>query len=69
MMDQEVFGEILLIVSSLINLISVDHYFTRALRRFATCRKLASSLELPTIFDDNLNTTSVSFFLFETLIY
>ena len=53
------------------NLISVDKWFAKALRRFATCLlvnsnlwgKLVSSSELPIIFDDNLKTTSVSFFI------
>ena len=52
-------------------IISVDCFFAKALRRFATCLtvnndlcgKLVSSLELPIIFDDNLKTTSVSLFI------
>ena len=53
------------------NLISVDKWFEKALRRFLTCLlitnnlwgKLVSSSELPTIFDDNLKTSSASFFI------
>ena len=53
------------------NLISVAELFAKDLRRFATCLllnnnscgKLVSSSELPIIFDDNLKTTSVSFFI------
>ena len=53
------------------NLISVDVWLAKALRRFATCLlfnnnlcgKLASSSELPIIFDDNLKITSTPFFI------
>ena len=53
------------------NLISADELFAKDLRRFATCllvnssscRKLITSSELPIIFDYNLKTTSVSFFI------
>ena len=53
------------------NLISVDELFAKALRRFETClivhnnlcEKLVSSLELPIIFDDNLKTILVLFFI------
>ena len=53
------------------NLISADELFANVLRRFATyllvnnnsCRKVVSSLELPIIFDDNLKTILVSFFI------
>ena len=53
------------------NLISVDVWVAKALRRFGTCRlvnnnlcwKLVSSSELPILFDDNLKTTSVPFFV------
>ena len=49
------------------NLTSIDELFAKALRRFATCllvnnnscEKLILSIELPTIFDDNIKTTSV----------
>ena len=61
------------------NLISADELFAKALRRFATCllvntnscRKLVSSSELAVILDDNLKTTSVSFFIayFNLLTY
>ena len=52
------------------SLISVDVWVAKALRRFGTCLlvnnnlcgKLASSSELPIIFDDNLKITSVPFF-------
>ena len=50
------------------NLISVDKYFAKALRRFATCLLVNNNLRgkfvsfSPIIFDDNLKTTSVSFF-------
>ena len=52
------------------NLISVDDLLAKALLRFETCLlvnnnlwgKLVSWFELPIIFDDNLKTTSVSFF-------
>ena len=52
-------------------MISVDKLSAKALQRFATCLlvtnnlcgKLVSSLELPIIFDDNLKTISVSFFI------
>ena len=52
------------------NLISVDELFAKALLRFVTCLlinnklwgKLVSSSKLPTIFDDNLKTTSVLIF-------
>ena len=51
------------------NVISVDKQFSKTIRRFATCllinnnlrRKFVSSS--PTIFDDNLKTISVSFFI------
>ena len=76
-MDQEVYQEILLIVCIILdnwvfdNLISIDELFAKALQRFAacllvnnnSCGKLASSLELPVILDDNLENTSVSFFI------
>ena len=53
------------------NLISADELFAKALGRFATCLlvnnnsfgKLVSSLELPIIFDDNIKTISVLFFI------
>ena len=53
------------------NLISVDVSLAKALRIFATCLllnnnlcgKLVSSSELPIIFDENLKTTSVPFFI------
>ena len=53
------------------NLILVDELFTKGLGRFGTCLlvnknscgKLVSSLELPIIFDDNLKTISVLFFI------
>ena len=53
------------------NLISVDKLFAKVLQRFATCLlvninscgKLILSLESPIIFDDNLKTTSDSFFI------
>ena len=51
------------------NLISVDKYFAKALRRFATCLLVNNNLRgklvslSPIIFDDNLKTTSVSFFI------
>ena len=53
------------------NVISVDEFFAKAVQRFATCllvnnnscRKLVLSLELPVIFDDNLKTVSVLFFV------
>ena len=49
------------------NVISADMWLAKALRIFATCLlvnnnlcgKLASSSELPIIFDDNFKTTSV----------
>ena len=52
------------------SLISVDKFFSKYLQRSATCLlvnndlwgKLVSSSELPIIFNDNLKTTSVSFF-------
>ena len=57
-----------------VNLISVDDWLVKVLRRFVTCllvnnnlwQKLVSSS--PKIFDDNLKTTSVSFFLLQTSI-
>ena len=53
------------------NLISVNMWLAKALRRFATCLlvknilcgKLVSSSELSVIFDDNLKITSVSLFI------
>ena len=50
---------------------SVDELFVKALRRFATCRlvnnnlwgKLVLSSELPIIFNDNLRSTSVLFYI------
>ena len=51
------------------NLISADEWFAKALRRFATCLLVnnniwGKSVSLsPIIFDDNLNTTSVSSFI------
>ena len=53
------------------NLISVDVWLAKALRIFTTCLlvnnnlcgKLVSSSQLPIIFNDNLKTTSVSFFI------
>ena len=47
------------------NLISVDEWLAKALRRFATCLFVNnnSSSELPIIVDDNLKITSVSFFI------
>ena len=64
-MDQEVYQEILLMV------LSVEKYLPQALRIFATCllvndsscRQLILSSESPILFDDNLKTTSVSFFI------
>ena len=64
-MDQKVYQEILLEKSIL-----TDELFAKVLQRSATCllvnnnlcRKLISSLEFPNIFDDDLKTTSVSFF-------
>ena len=52
-------------------LMTVDKLFAKALRIFVTCLlvnnnsfgKLILSLELPIIFDDNLKTTSVLFFI------
>ena len=53
------------------NLILADELFEKALRILETClsvnnnscEKLLSSLESPFMFGDNLNTTSVSFFI------
>ena len=51
------------------NLISVDKWLTKALRRFATCLLVYNSLWgkfvslSPIIFDDNLKTISVLFFI------
>ena len=51
------------------NLISVDKWFAKALQRFATCLLVNSNLWgkcvslSPIIFDDNLKTTSISFFI------
>ena len=53
------------------NLISVDVCLAKVLRIFATCLlvnnnlcgKLVSSSQLPIIFEDNLKTTSVPFFI------
>ena len=50
---------------------SVDELFVKALRRFATCRlvnnnlwgKLVLSSELPIIFNGNLRSTSVLFYI------
>ena len=53
------------------NLISVDEWYAKALRRFETCllvnNKLCGKLLSlsPIIFDDNLKTTSVSFFIID----
>ena len=74
--DQEVSQEISLdyiILDNWIfdNIISVDDLPAKALRILATCLlannnlwgKLVSASELPTIFDDSLQTTSASFFI------
>ena len=53
------------------HVLSVDELFAKASQRFATCLldninlcgKLIESSELPIIFDDNLKTTSVLFFI------
>ena len=51
------------------NLISADEWFAKDLRRFATCLLVNNNLWgklfslSPIIFDDNLNTTSVSSFI------
>ena len=55
------------------NLISVDVWLAKTLRRFATCllvnnnlcEKFVSSSELLIIFDDNLKATLVPFFIAE----
>ena len=57
--------------SVLDSLILADKLFAKDSRRFSTCLlvnnnlsgKLVSSSELPIIFDDNLKTTSASFFI------
>ena len=57
------------------NLISVDKWYAKALRTFATCLLVNNNFWgkffslSPILFDDNLKTTSVSFFLLQTLIY
>ena len=80
-MDQEVYQEIFdcIILDNWIfdNLISVDDLLAKVLRRFLTCPLINDSLwgklvsSLPTIFDDNLKTTPVPFFIadFNLLIY
>ena len=53
------------------NLISVDELFVKDLRRFETCLLVSNNSWgklvslLPIMFDDNLNTTSDSFFIAE----
>ena len=75
-MDLIVCQEILLIVSFSIiefliiwNLISADKWFAKALRRFENCLLVNNNVWgklvslSPIIFDDNLKTTPVSFFI------
>ena len=75
-MDQVTYQETLLIVSFLIteffeNLISADELLANVLRIFKTCLlgdndlcgKLDSSLESPIVLGDNLNNSSLSFFI------
>ena len=69
-MDLKVYQEILLDKGVFDNLISVDVWLAKALRRFATGLlvnnelrgKVVSSTQLPIIFDDNLKIISISFF-------
>ena len=78
-MYQEIHLLVLFLIIQFLNFILVDKLFVKTSRRFTTrllgiiyvnlslrnnlCEKLASSLELPIIFDDSLSVASVSFFV------